>query len=350
MRIQTQRRHHRDSPKKDEDPHHPEPVPVSRPGVRAPRGALLGPLAVPGAGLAELVRRGEDAEGILAAAVDSFDHQGRWYALPAAADYVLNMSPSQLAARIRGVRDSPMTRVGEINNYNNDQSDEQQRQNTSGRSPSRARPSTPCSSYRTRFSASPFTSTIGAGADTPTAGTLTCMYLLSRHAEARQEVSRKFRERRHTLEPAEVGRVSKLPYLDAVLKEPMRVLPVPSSWRLGRMVPQGGATIAGAYGRGLPDRRGTPGQGRLRGRRIQVQAKRWVEAGEERRRRMERAFIFMAFFQLRQACVHIAWLEMKKAVPLILMNFAGLAEGIRIGAVKYPPPLRMRVRRRDLAA
>ncbi|RYP32637.1 hypothetical protein DL767_005142 [Monosporascus sp. MG133] len=37
--------------------------------------------------------------------------------------------------------------------------------------------------------------------------------------------------------------------------------------------------------------------------------RRRVEAGEERRRRIERAFVFIAFFQLRQARVHIAWLE-----------------------------------------
>ncbi|RYP75606.1 hypothetical protein DL771_002306 [Monosporascus sp. 5C6A] len=54
------------------------------------------------------------------------------------------------------------------------------------------------------------------------------------------------------------------------------------------------------------------------------------------------------FFKLRQARAQIAWLEMKKTPPLILMNFAlgsgrpqtqELAEGIRISAVTYPPPI-----------
>lgn len=121
------------------------------------------------------------------------------------------------------------------------------------------------------------------------------------------------------------SQVNRLPYLDAVLKESMRVVPI-ASWGLDRVVPPGGATIAGRY---------IPG-GTVVGCHIDsvhldedvygadaasFRPERWLEADEDRRRRMDRAYL--AFSAGKRTCtgIHIAWLEIKKTLPLLLMNF-----------------------------
>ncbi|KAK4934668.1 hypothetical protein LTR10_024132 [Elasticomyces elasticus] len=206
-------------------------------------------------------------------------------------------------------------------------------------------------------------STIGAGADT-TAGTMTyTLYLLCQNPEAMQSLKDELEqalENGSMSYPPKWTQVNRLPYLEAVLKESMRLMPI-AAWGLDRVVPQGGATICGQY---FP-------AGTVVGCQIDAtmldkdvygkdsalfRPARWLEAGEEQRRRMDRAFI--AFSAGKRICmgIHIAWLELKKALPLLVMNFdmalvnpkQNLNEEIRISAVKYAPPIWMSLCKKEV--
>ncbi|RYP21916.1 hypothetical protein DL765_001992 [Monosporascus sp. GIB2] len=137
-----------------------------------------------------LVRCGEDAEGI-----------------PAAADYVLNKGPSQLAARIRCVCDSLRLRVGK-NNYNNDQSDKQRRQKDLCLKSLDGHTKRPEPLSQDEVLGIIVHANHREGADTSTAGTLPFMYTAPAHrgpAGAIVPGPRRPSLRRHPLGPAEVG-------------------------------------------------------------------------------------------------------------------------------------------------
>ena len=125
-------------------------------------------------------------------------------------------------------------------------------------------------------------------------------------------------------DPPKWEEVRNLPYLDAVIKEAMRIFPV-AQWGQDRVVPHGGATIDGKY---LP-------QGTVVGchadsiHRNQdlfgpdaddFRPQRWIKASEQQRAHMERAML--GFGAGKRMCLgsHIAWLEMKKLVPLLVMH------------------------------
>jgi cytochrome P450 len=97
-------------------------------------------------------------------------------------------------------------------------------------------------------------------------------------------------------------------------------------WDLDRVVPAGGATISGVF---IPE-------GTVVGCQIDAvhldegvygedstvfRPERWLEASEEGRRQMSRSFL--AFSAGKRVCtgIHIAWLEMKKTLPSLLLNF-----------------------------
>ncbi|KAG8408234.1 hypothetical protein J3459_018095 [Metarhizium acridum] len=301
-----------------------------------------------------LLASGQDVDGTLAAVMARFDHWGHWGAVPTA-DYLFNKS--RLATKLKGVADSPLARVASAKL-------EARRKDAENLSYKDL-----CAKFLEGQAKYPqlvgqdeilgiVMSTIGAGADT-TAGTLTyTLYFLSKHPEVRDKLLQEFDQNLEagTLSPIPKWlEVNKMPYLDAVLKESMRLLPI-ASWGLDRVVPSGGAIIAGTF---------IPG-GTIVGCQIdaihqdkhvygtdsdQFRPERWLEADEDRRRQMDRAFL--AFSAGKRTCtgVHIAWLEMKKTLPLLLMNFdmdlvdpsQDVLDGIRISAVKYPPPVRMRI-------
>lgn len=271
-----------------------------------------------------LLEKGDDIDGTLAAVMARFDHWGHWGAMPQA-DYVFNKS--KLATVMKGVGNSPLARVSQAKLDARLKATDQNTYKDL------------CSKFLEGQAKFPdliqqdhvlgiIMSTIGAGADT-TAGTLTyTLYFLSKYPET------KIRLLREIQESLDVGclssipkwaEVNKMPYLDAVLKEAMRILPI-ASWGLDRVVPPAGAQISGQF---------IPG-GTIVGCQIdaihqdtEVYGKdssafrpdRWLEACEDERRRMDRAFL--AFSAGKRTCtgVHIAWLEMKKILPLILMNF-----------------------------
>ncbi|TGJ85438.1 hypothetical protein E0Z10_g3302 [Xylaria hypoxylon] len=119
--------------------------------------------------------------------------------------------------------------------------------------------------------------------------------------------------------------VSKLPYLNAVLKESMRVFTV-TSFPMERLVPTGGAVIAGMY---FPE--GTT-VGCLQaaihlnknvfGEDVHVfRPERWLINDREQLRVMEAAH--MGFSRGKRNCIgqHIAMLSMKKVIPALINKF-----------------------------
>lgn len=270
-----------------------------------------------------LMSKGQD-DGTLAAVMQRFDHWGKWGAMPKA-DYLFNKSP--LATSLRRIGDSPLARVGRT------------QLEARKMDPESALRHDLCNKFLEGQSKHPdllspdevlgiIMSTIGAGADT-TAGTLTyTLFFLSKHPEAMDKLMQEIEEglRAGTLsDPPKWLEVSKLPYLEAVLKESMRVLPI-ASWGLDRIVPPAGATIAGKF---LPGgtivgchidsiHRDTAVYGEDA---AEFRPERWLEADEDQKRQMNRAFL--AFSAGKRICtgIHIAWLEMKKTLPALLMNF-----------------------------
>lgn len=48
---------------------------------------------------------------------------------------------------------------------------------------------------------------------------------------------------------------------------------------------------------------------------------RWLEGNENQRRQMDRSYLSFGTGKRTYMGVHIAWLEMKKTLPLLMMNF-----------------------------
>ncbi|KAM0550298.1 hypothetical protein ACHAPJ_008968 [Fusarium lateritium] len=305
-----------------------------------------------------MLSKRQDVDGTLQAVMARFDHWGQWGAVPNI-DYAVNKS--RLATTLRGVSNHPLARVA------------QSKLDTRKSDTNKSSYSDLCSKFLEGQNKYPqlvkqdeilgiIMSTIGAGADT-TAGTLTyTLFFLSKHPAARQrlmdEINENLSQGTLTRTPKWIE-VNRMPYLDAVLRESMRLLPI-ASWGLDRVVPPTGATVAGHF---------LPG-GTIVGCQIDAvhrdkevygkdsdnfRPERWIEASVDQRRQMDRAFL--AFSAGKRTCtgVHIAWLEMKKTLPLLMMNFdldlvnpnQDVEDGIRISAVKYPPPVPMRITRKS---
>lgn len=137
-------------------------------------------------------------------------------------------------------------------------------------------------------------------------------------------------------DPPKWEEVRSLPYLEAVIKEAMRLLPV-SQWDHSRVVPPGGATVAGYF---VPE--GTTVQCHIDSvhRSAEVfgaepdvyNPERWTTASEAMKLRMEGAML--GFGAGKRMCLgrHIAWLEMKKLIPLLTMHLdvCGFAETLMV--------------------
>ena len=119
-------------------------------------------------------------------------------------------------------------------------------------------------------------------------------------------------------------RATSLPYLEAVCKEAMRLLPV-SQWDQSRTVPAGGATVAGYF---VPA--GTTVQCHIdsihRDAEIfgsepdSYHPERWLNKSDQQLVKMNAAML--GFRAGKRMCLgrHIAWLEMKKLIPLLTMH------------------------------
>lgn len=267
------------------------------------------------------LQSGEDVDNLMAATKDRFDHWGRWAAVidletllfktPLARVW-LPSKPSPLAAAAQkklAMRQDPKS------------SEFKDRPDLLGKFLDGAEKHPGLVTDKEVLGM--VQSTIGAGADT-TAATLSIMFVyLSRDTTILTNL-------RNELAAAELSdpptwdETRKLPYLEAFIKESMRLFPV-SQWGHDRVAPSGGATIAGQF---VPE--GTVVGCHIdsihRDERVyganpdSFNPQRWIEATEDQRLLMDSCM--MGFGSGKRVCLgkHIAWLEMKKLVPLLLLN------------------------------
>ncbi|RYP53845.1 hypothetical protein DL768_001296 [Monosporascus sp. mg162] len=119
--------------------------------------------------------------------------------------------------------------------------------------------------------------------------------------------------------------VNKLPYLNAVIKESMRVFPT-VTWPMERLVPAGGATIAGMY---FPEGVSVGCLPSAVHQNVKIfgedahiyRPERWLTSDRERLKQMEAAH--MGFSRGRRNCLgqNIAVMQMKKVIPALVMKF-----------------------------
>ncbi|OSS44053.1 hypothetical protein B5807_11148 [Epicoccum nigrum] len=171
-------------------------------------------------------------------------------------------------------------------------------------------------------------SNITAGSDTTGIYLRTLFHELLTHSESRDKLRRELdtaalQGSLSTL--ATWGETSKLPYLDACIKEAGRLHP-PFALPYERVVPTGGATLCGAR----------VGEGTVVGMSAWAvhrdeelfggdsdcwRPERWLEVGPERKREMENGLLM--FSAGTRVCMgkHIAYLEMYKVVATLLRRF-----------------------------
>ncbi|KAJ5373922.1 Cytochrome P450 oxidoreductase [Penicillium concentricum] len=87
---------------------------------------------------------------------------------------------------------------------------------------------------------------VTAGADTTAIAMRTIMFNVIKHPEIYDTLCREIREEARLTIPITYGAASTLPYLDAVIKEALRIHP-PNGVMFGRTVPPEGATICGKF-------------------------------------------------------------------------------------------------------
>lgn len=166
---------------------------------------------------------------------------------------------------------------------------------------------------------------IAAGADTAATTLAATLLLVLQHPPVHAKLLEELASLDASSEIPKWNDVAGLPYLDATIKESMRYFPA-AAFTMDRVVPEGGMTIAETF---LPSgtvvachidtlHRDTG----VYGEDANIfRPERWTEASEEQLRRMTRAFI--GFGNGKRICIgrHLATVEMKKVLPLILRSF-----------------------------
>ncbi|KAK3704440.1 hypothetical protein LTR37_013863 [Vermiconidia calcicola] len=300
---------------------------------------------------------GTDVEGLMAAAKDRFDHWGHWSAVPTL-DWLLFKSP--LTRIWKKQESSPLAAAAQTKlsgrEYDAEKQSFSKQQDLMGKflDGTLKHPGLVSSNEVIGM----VQSTIGAGADT-TAATLAILFcFLDRHPDVVANMRKELEDASipgDTPSPPTWEDVRKLPYMDAVIKEALRIFPV-AQWGQDRVVPEGGARLAGQQ---VP-------AGTVVGIHIDsiqrnaelfgsdaddFNPSRWTSATEERRARMERAML--GFGAGKRICLgmHIAWLEMKKLVPMLITYLdidlvdhdLNLVEAVKPSGVRYMPPLPARI-------
>lgn len=167
-------------------------------------------------------------------------------------------------------------------------------------------------------------STIHAGAETTAATLNLTLYHLLRHPRAFEKLKDEIRSASLSSPPSWAS-VLKLRYLEAALKEAMRMNPLLLD-PMERDVPAPGLDIGGIF---VPGGTVVAVNTHVLNRDPNIwgadvdsyRPERWLEADEVQLSRMERANIF--FSAGRRMCIgqHIAWIEMKKFLPELINRF-----------------------------
>ncbi|XXG95708.1 hypothetical protein Hte_001978 [Hypoxylon texense] len=167
-------------------------------------------------------------------------------------------------------------------------------------------------------------STISGAGDTTASTVVAVIFNLMKNPESLKKLEDELSQANLPAIP-EFAQVSKLPYLNAVIKEGMRLFTV-SSWPMERLVPAGGVTIAGMF---FPEGTTVGCLPLAVHHNVEVfgedahiyRPERWLISDRERLRQMEAAH--MGFSRGRRNCMgqNIAVLQMKKVIPALLMKF-----------------------------
>lgn len=169
-------------------------------------------------------------------------------------------------------------------------------------------------------------STITGAGDTTATTVVAVLYYLIRHPAALAKLRDELTHLPEKPTPIpKYADVAKLPYLQAVIRESMRLFST-ATWPIERLVPEGGATIAGMHFPAGTSVGCLPAAVHLNpgvyGDDVHVfRPERWLTPDSERVRQMEAAH--MGFSRGRRVCLgqHIAVLQMKKAIPALVMKF-----------------------------
>lgn len=167
-------------------------------------------------------------------------------------------------------------------------------------------------------------STISGAGDT-TATTLTAIfYHLLKHGDVLKKLSAELRSVELS-DPPSFAQVNKLPYLNAVIKESMRVYST-ATWPMERKVPAGGVTISGIHFAEDTSVGCMPAAVHLNPAAFGADAEsfrpeRWLEVNDDALRAMEMAHL--GFSRGRRVCLgqHIAVMQMKKVIAVLLVKF-----------------------------
>jgi cytochrome P450 len=171
--------------------------------------------------------------------------------------------------------------------------------------------------------------TIHAGAETTAYTSAICMYLILRdrwvHDKLREELEAVGSKTEADWELPEMYVLRKLPYLEACIKESARLKPS-NNIMAERFVNSADTVIAGvSIPRGTIVAMNTAGlntDSNIWGSDVEVfRPERWLEASEEQKVRMHRANLTFSAGKRMCLGMNVAWLEMKKVIPALIMNF-----------------------------
>ncbi|KAF2208661.1 hypothetical protein CERZMDRAFT_48729 [Cercospora zeae-maydis SCOH1-5] len=167
-------------------------------------------------------------------------------------------------------------------------------------------------------------SVIAAGGETTSSTINVTLAYLLRNPHAMAKLQAEISEANLSFPPLWTE-VNRLPYLDACIKEAGRLtpllidplereVPVPGAEISGFFVPAGTIVAVNTHAMNFEPKLWGPNTHEFR-------PERWIDCDEQQLKRMERANLFFAGG--RRICVgeHIAWIEMKKYIPALLLKF-----------------------------